>query len=182
MTYSTVKYVPDPRRFISFLFSYSIDEKSAFQPLRCPCSDRECKSPLIRRWRSFCDGGNEWEGNTDFVTPIIRGGWLLAQLAILILKVLSLTRPRAQMSSQIQLFSASDTLIKVGPDTSDQESVCVCFWWRTWICVILIKNLFIHVFGSRHLPQVHSVCYPRVLVFILPPFGGFVYFSNSFSP
>lgn len=48
------------------------------------------------------------EGNTDFVTPIIRGSWLLAQLAILILKVLSLTRPRVQMSSQIQLFSASD--------------------------------------------------------------------------
>lgn len=105
VTYSTVKYVPDPRRFISFLLSYSRDEKSAFQHLRCPCSDREWKSPFVRSWRNFCDGQNEWEGNTDFVTPIIRGGWLLAQLAVLILKVLSLTRPRVQMSSQIQLFS-----------------------------------------------------------------------------
>lgn len=41
VTYSTVKYVPDPRRFISFLLSYSRDEKSAFQPLRCPCNDQE---------------------------------------------------------------------------------------------------------------------------------------------
>lgn len=106
MTYSTVKYVPDPRRFISF-YLVTPELKISISTFRCPCSDRECKNPLIRRWRSFC-GGEMSEGNTDFVTPTIRGGWRLAQLAILILKVLSLTRPRAQMSSQIQLFSASD--------------------------------------------------------------------------
>lgn len=36
VTYSTVKYVLDPKRLISFLLSYSRDEKLAFQPLNAP--------------------------------------------------------------------------------------------------------------------------------------------------
>lgn len=113
-------------------------------------------------------------------------GWLLAHVAVLTPEALSLTR----WIPKFKLFPASGTLIKVGPDNSDHEPVCVSFWPRSCMCVVRIENPHVcysdeepvGAFGSRHLPQVHSVCCWCVPVFILPLLGGFVYFPNSLSP
>lgn len=84
-------------------------------------------SPLLGGRGAFVMGKANYKGKTAFVIPGVRGGWLLAQVAILIPKGLCVSLdPRASDEFPGSNYFLQVILpIKVGPDSSDQEPVHV---------------------------------------------------------
>lgn len=108
MTYSTVKYVPDPRRFISF---YLVTPEMKNQHFNL--SDASAVTGNART-HSLGDGGafvmgKRMRGERRLCDSYNKRGLAFSPAGhSFFFFFLSLTRPRAQMSSQIQLFFAND--------------------------------------------------------------------------
>lgn len=122
--------------------------------------------PLLGGGGAFVMGKTEPGREKQFEFPRVRGSWLLIPGGL----YFSLD-PRHQMNSQIPTVSASDTLIKFGSDNFDQEPVLIPF---KKLCVChLIKSLYVCLVKVLSSRIANSVCYGCVLMFLLPPFGGF---------